>query len=72
MANITGMLPRRPVASQCMEKPMGPIGSFFPELFKLVSRRVKNQRWLGMVQVGFQEGEKPALARDGSSWFSRG
>jgi hypothetical protein len=38
-----------------MEKPTGPIGSFFPELFKLVSRRVKNQRWLGMVQVGFQE-----------------
>jgi hypothetical protein len=27
-----------------MEKPTGPIGSFFPELFKLVSRRVKNQR----------------------------
>ena len=46
-----------------MEKPTGPIGFFFPELFKLVSRRVKNQRWLGMVQVGFQEGRKPERSR---------
>ena len=56
----------RGMLSQCMEKPTGPIGFFFPELFKLVSRRVKNQDWLGMVQVGFQEGRKPERSRPAS------
>jgi hypothetical protein len=46
------------VSQQCMEKPMGPIGFFFPALFKLVSRRAGSQRWLGWFKLVSKRAEE--------------
>ena len=47
---------------QCMEKPTRAIGFFFLGLFKLISRRVKNQRWLGWFKLVFKRAENQNVA----------